>query len=138
MGVFQHLRLIPRAEQGSSRNHSSTLTGEHSLSLPLAPTNLGQAILPKPLLFPHRSCNAKNLPLDAALMESFAQSQAFMDGNKRVVFLLTDIMLRANGWFLDVEPDAAHAFIAGFATHKVDRFSRIVAWIKSFAKRIAD
>jgi len=64
VGVLQHLLLIPRAAQGSYGNHTSTLTGEHSLSLPLAPKNLGQAILPKPLLFPHRSCNAKNLPLD--------------------------------------------------------------------------
>jgi prophage maintenance system killer protein len=49
-----------------------------------------------------------------------------------------DIMLRANGWFLEVDPDAAQAIIAGFATQKEDRFSRIVEWIKSFAKRIAD
>lgn len=74
----------------------------------------------------------------AALMQSLAQNQAFVDGNKRVSFLLTDIMLRANGWFLEVDPDAAHAFIAGFATQKEDRFRRIVEWIKSFAKRIAD
>ncbi len=74
----------------------------------------------------------------AALMESWAQNQAFMDGNKRVNFLLADIMLRANGWFLEVDPDAAHAFIAGFAIQTEDRFRRIVAWIKSFAKRIAD
>lgn len=74
----------------------------------------------------------------AALMASLAQSKPFVDGNKRVCILLTDIMLRANGWFLDIDPDAAQAFIAGFATPKEDRFSRIVEWIKFFATRIAD
>jgi prophage maintenance system killer protein len=71
-------------------------------------------------------------------MESLAQNQAFIDGNKRVSFLLTDILLRANGLFLQVDPLAAHAFIAGLASLKDDRFGRIVDWIKSAAKRLEE
>jgi death on curing protein len=69
-----------------------------------------------------------------ALLESLAENQAFLDGNKRVSFLLTDIMLRANGLFLDVDPIAAHAFITGLPTLKDDRFAPVVEWIKSAAK----
>jgi death on curing protein len=70
----------------------------------------------------------------AALMDSLANNQAFVDGNKRVAFLLTDSMLRANGFFLDVEPRNAHAFLNDSASKKEGRFSLIVEWIKSFVK----
>jgi len=70
----------------------------------------------------------------AALLESLAHNQAFVDGNKRVAFVLTDSMLRANGLFLAVDPTEAHAFIDGSASNKEGRFSRIVEWIKSVAK----
>jgi len=37
-------------------------------------------------------------------MESLANNHAFLDGNKRISFVMTDAMLRANGYFIDVEP----------------------------------
>jgi len=74
----------------------------------------------------------------AALTESLAQNQAFVDGNKRVAFLLTDAMLRANGYFLDVEPLKAHAFLDGSASQKEGRFNRTVEWIKSSVQRLED
>lgn len=73
----------------------------------------------------------------AALMES-SHNQAFVDGNKRVAFLLTDSMLRANGYFLDVEPVKAHAFLDGDASQKEGRFNRTVEWIKSSVKPLED
>ena len=74
----------------------------------------------------------------AALMESLAHNQAFVDGNKRVAFLLTDSMLRANGYFLDVEPLKANAFLNGSAGQKEGRFHRTVEWIKSSVKPLED
>jgi len=74
----------------------------------------------------------------AALTESLAQNQAFVDGNKRVAFLLTDAMLRANGYFHDVEPLKAHAFLDGSASQKEGRFNRTVEWIKSSVQRLED
>jgi death on curing protein len=44
----------------------------------------------------------------SALMESIANNHAFIGGNKRVSFVMTDAMLRADGYFLDVEPFAGH------------------------------
>jgi death-on-curing protein len=74
----------------------------------------------------------------AALMESLAHNQGFVDGNKRVAFLLTDSMLRANGYFLDVEPLKANAFLNGSASQKEGRFNRTVEWIKSSVKPLED
>ncbi len=43
----------------------------------------------------------------AALMESLANNHAFVDGNKRVSFAVTDTFLRVNGFYLDVESHLA-------------------------------
>ena len=47
----------------------------------------------------------------AAWMESLANNHAFIDGNKRIGFALTDTFLRLNGHYLEVDPVAAHKFI---------------------------
>jgi death on curing protein len=74
----------------------------------------------------------------AALMESLSNNQAFLDGNKRVSFVLTDVMLRANGYFLDVDPLEAHKFINDAIAKKEFRFSQICDWIVSITKPLED
>jgi death-on-curing protein len=74
----------------------------------------------------------------AALMESLSNNQAFLDGNKRVSFVLTDVMLRANGYFLDVDPLEAHKFINDAIAKKEFRFSQIRDWIVSITKPLGD
>ena len=74
----------------------------------------------------------------AALMESLSNNQAFLDGNKRVSFVLTDVMLRANGYFLDVDPREAHKFINDAIAKKEFRFSEIRDWIVSITKPLED
>src|SRR5271166_160634 len=39
----------------------------------------------------------------AALMESLGNNNGFMDGNKRIAFVATDVFLRRNGLYIDVE-----------------------------------
>jgi death on curing protein len=70
----------------------------------------------------------------AALMESLAKNRAFLDGNKRVAFVMTDTMLRANGYFLDVEALAAHKRIKEATDRKEFRFPWIRDWIASIIK----
>ncbi len=70
----------------------------------------------------------------AALMESLTNNQAFLDGNKRVAFVMTDTMLRANGYFLDVEPLEAHKRIIEATRRKEFRFPWIRDWIASVIK----
>jgi death-on-curing protein len=69
-----------------------------------------------------------------ALMESLANNHAFLDGNKRISFVMTDVMLRANGYFLDVEPLAAHKFITEALEKNEFRFPLIRDWLASIAK----
>jgi death-on-curing protein len=70
----------------------------------------------------------------SALMESLANNHAFIDGNKRISFVTADAMLRANGYFLDVDPDEADKVITEAMDEKLFRFPMICAWIASVVK----
>jgi death-on-curing protein len=70
----------------------------------------------------------------SALMEALANNHAFIDGNKRVSFVMTDAMLRANGYFLDVEPSEAYKFIIEAIERQEFRFPAIRDWITSIIK----
>ncbi len=43
-------------------------------------------------------------------MESLANNHAFVDGNKRVAFFVTDTFLRMDGRFINCDNDEAYAF----------------------------
>jgi death on curing protein len=70
----------------------------------------------------------------AALMESLATGHPFIDGNKRISFVMTDAMLRANGYFLDVETDAAFQFINDSLEQRTFRFDAIREWLTRNSK----
>jgi death on curing protein len=70
----------------------------------------------------------------SALMESLANNHAFIDGNKRVSFVMTDAMLRASGYFLDVDPDEAHKLITEAMERNGFHFPMIREWITSIIK----
>ncbi|MHB8527068.1 MAG: type II toxin-antitoxin system death-on-curing family toxin [Candidatus Acidiferrales bacterium] len=72
----------------------------------------------------------------AALMESLATSHAFIDGNKRISFVMADAMLRANGYFIDVDAAAAHTFITKALENREFRFDAVRAWLRSNIKII--
>lgn len=74
--------------------------------------------------------------LAAALFESLILNHAFVDGNKRVAFFVTDTFLRLNGWRLSVETDAAHRFIVGTLARSECRFDEILPWIRESLERI--
>lgn len=66
----------------------------------------------------------------AALFESLLVNHAFVDGNKRVAFFVTDTFLRLNGWKLSVEPAAAYDLIIGILEHSDIRYDRLLPWMK--------
>jgi death-on-curing protein len=70
----------------------------------------------------------------SALMESLANNHAFIDGNNRISFVMTDAMLRANGYFLDVEPSEAYKFIIEAMERQEFRFPTIRDWMTSIMK----
>jgi death-on-curing protein len=67
----------------------------------------------------------------AALMESLANNHAFLDGNKRTSFAVTDTFLRLNGSYLEVNPLEAYKFITESISKGEFRFDRIRDWISS-------
>jgi len=67
-------------------------------------------------------------------MESLGNHHAFIDGNKRVSFVMTDAMLRANGYFWDVEPIEGHKFITEAMERNAFRYPMIRDWIPSIVK----
>jgi death-on-curing protein len=70
----------------------------------------------------------------SALMESLTNNYAFVDGNKRISFVMTDAMLRANGYFLDVEPFEGHKVITEAMEENEFRFPMIRDWLASIVK----
>jgi death-on-curing protein len=72
----------------------------------------------------------------AALMESLANNHAFLDGNKRTSFAVTDTFLRLNGFCLEVNPLEAYSFISEAMSKGEFRFDRIRDWISSHLKSL--
>src|SRR5229473_155948 len=70
----------------------------------------------------------------AALMESFGNNHGFLDGNKRIAFTATDVFLRRNGFYIEVEGLDGYAFIDGSMDRHEFRFAQIVEWIRQHLK----
>ena len=68
--------------------------------------------------------------LAAALFESLIINHAFIDGNKRVAFFVTDTFLRLNGWKLSLDADAAHEFIVGSLARNELSYATLLPWIR--------
>jgi len=66
----------------------------------------------------------------AALFHSLLLNHAFVDGNKRVAFFVTDVFLRLNGWKLDVASAEAESFIIGLLESGDHEINKITAWIR--------
>ena len=65
----------------------------------------------------------------AALMESLANNHAFVDGNKRVAFFVTDTFLRMNGHFINCDNDEAYAFFMRMFEASSFRFTELNSWL---------
>jgi death-on-curing protein len=72
----------------------------------------------------------------AALMESLSNNHAFVDGNKRLSFTLTDVFLRLNGSYLDVGAGDAYEFMVGAIAQSNFRFPAIREWIIAHLKQL--
>ena len=70
----------------------------------------------------------------AALMESLGNNHGFLAGNKRIAFTATDVFLRRNGFYIDVEGLDAYTFIHGSMDRHEFRFAQILDWIRRQSK----
>ena len=66
----------------------------------------------------------------AALMESLANNHAFVDGNKRVAFFVTDTFLRMNGHFINCDNDEAYSFFMRMFEASSFRFTELNSWLE--------
>ena len=69
-----------------------------------------------------------------ALMESLGNNHGFLDGNMRIAFTATDVFLRRNGFFIEVEGMAGYEFISGSMDRQQFRFAQILDWIRRYIK----
>ena len=67
----------------------------------------------------------------AALFESLLMNHPFVDGNKRVAFFATDVFLRLNGWWFEVDGPRAHSFLTGHLDGGTASFAVLEGWIRS-------
>ena len=67
-------------------------------------------------------------------MESLGINHGFGDANKRIAFTATDVFLRRNGFYIDVEGLDGYAFIYGSMDRHEFRFAQILDWIRQHIK----
>jgi death-on-curing protein len=72
----------------------------------------------------------------AALMESLGNNHGFLDGNKRIAFTATDVFLRRNGFYIEVEGADGYSFINGSMERNKFRFAEILDWIQQHIKSL--
>ena len=67
-------------------------------------------------------------------LESLGNNHGFIDGNKPIAFVATDVFLRRNGSYIEVEGLDGHAFIDGSIDRHELRFAQILDWIRQYIK----
>jgi len=73
--------------------------------------------------------------LAASIGFGIAKNHPFVDGNKRMTFIASYMMLRINGWYLDAtERDATHTMLA-LADGSLDE-AGFLTWLKQWSYRL--
>jgi death-on-curing protein len=68
-----------------------------------------------------------------ALLHSLARNHPLVDGNKRLAWLATWVVLAKNGTVLDPDDDAAYDLVVRVAAGAIDDVDRIAGVLASFA-----
>ncbi len=69
------------------------------------------------------------------LLRGIISGHPFVDGNKRAGFEATDIFLRMNGYYLEVDTDEGLEFTLSIAKNELDLDS-IMEWIRKHANAV--
>jgi death-on-curing protein len=95
-----------------------------------------KGLLESALFRPQTGYYADLAQMAAALFESLITNHAFVDGNKRAAYFISDVFLRLNGWKLKMQSDAAYTFIVGsLENHQCD-YEHILPWIQKHLKSL--
>ena len=58
----------------------------------------------------------------------------FVDGNKRVAFVLMDIFLQKNGWEIVAHEEEAYTIMMALASGKLTKF-QLASWLKEYSRK---
>jgi death-on-curing protein len=59
----------------------------------------------------------------------------FVDGNKRVAFVLMDIFLQKNGWEISANEEEAYSMMMSLASSKISKL-QLSLWLKEHSSRV--
>lgn len=65
----------------------------------------------------------------AAYGYHLCQNHPFIDGNKRVAFVVMDTFLRVNGWEITAEDRAIYVLMLALASSQIDK-SQLAQWLR--------
>jgi len=99
------------------------------------------ALLESALSRPYQTFGGAELHQDefqkaAAIIESLLINHPFIDGNKRIGFVVMRLVLLEHGWQLNATQEEKYQFVMLIASGKTD-FDGILNWIKSKTERIS-
>jgi len=100
------------------------------------------ALLESALFRPYQTFGGIELHEDefqkaAAIIESLLINHPFIDGNKRIGFVVMRLVLLESGWDLNVTQEEKYQFVIGIASGEM-KFNEIYKWIKSNTIRISN
>jgi len=72
----------------------------------------------------------------AAYGYHLCQNHPFIDGNKRVAFVVMDTFLRVNGWEITAEDRAIYAWMSNLASGQIDK-SQLAQWLRDNCKYLS-
>jgi len=72
----------------------------------------------------------------AAYGYHLCQNHPFVDGNKRVAFVVMDTFLRVNGWEITAEDRAIYSLMSNLAGGQIDK-SQLAQWLRDNCKYLS-
>ena len=64
------------------------------------------------------------------------KNHPFVDGNKRVAFVLTDIFLQKNGWEITANEEEAYSMMMSLAAGKLSK-AHLCQWLKEHSSKLS-
>jgi death-on-curing protein len=95
-----------------------------------------KGLLESALFRPQTGHYADLTEMAAALFESLISNHAFVDGNKRAAFFISDVFLRMNGWKLEVTADEGYEFIVGSLERGDCDIEHLIPWMDRNLKKL--